>query len=245
MGRGGVPSPHTLITWSRGRSHRTTIYIYLQYPSFQPSTIQGSEENLSYVLKFYVMNSHDLQTGSTPMMGRGIHPLYHRDPPWLGTLKLISTWPGLWRLGWVPPPPLQSTAWVQGEIISAYIIYPLLECHATRIPNWWIGTHMSSTSGWFPATGRGIHPLVAGCPPEVEYILNGFFSRPVLGAGGVPTPQVLMTGSGRGPHFKQHPWSCQGPDGMTKELIWRSYSSFYERWILWCVIIAPPESIQS
>ena len=49
---------------------------------------------------------------------------------------------------------------------------------------------------------------VAGCLPEVEYILNGFFSRPVLGAGGVPTPQVLMTGSGRGPHFKQHPWSC-------------------------------------
>ena len=163
----------------------------------------------------HVMNSHDLRTGSTPTMGRGIHPSIAGIPPGLGHLNWSL--PGLVFETWVvPPPQLQSTALVQGEILSMYIIHPQLECHATRILN---GTHLSSISGWFPAIGWGIHPLFAGCLPGVEYVLNGFFSRPVLGTGGVPTPQVLMAGSGSGPHFKQHPWSCQGPDGMTKELI--------------------------
>ena len=36
-----------------------------------------------------------------------------------------------------------------------------------------------------------------------------------------PYPQLLITGSGRRPHFKKHPWSClhTGQNGMTKELI--------------------------
>ena len=147
--------------------------------------------------------------------GRVSTPSIAGIPPGSGHLKWSL--PGLvfGDLGGAPTPTPIHCLGPGGDPIYVYNTSQL-ECHAKRILN---GTHLSSTTGWFRAIGRGIHPLFAGCPPGVEYIVNGFFSWPVLGTGGVPTPQVLMTGSGSGPHFKQHPWSCQGPDGMTKELI--------------------------
>ena len=182
MGRGGAPTPHTLITWSRGRSHHTTICI-------SRISLISTQYDTVFLIRILVLDlkTHDLRPRSTPMMGRGIHPLYRRDPSWLGTLKVISTWPGLWRLRWCPHPHSNPLHWSRERSYLVYNTSPFRVSCKKIVLN---GTHLSSTSGWFPAIGRGIHPLFSGCPPGVEYILNGFFSRPVWAKAGSPPPSA-------------------------------------------------------
>ena len=76
------------------------------------------DENLGLGLK-----THDLRPGWTPTMGRGIHLRCRRDPPWLGTLKVIFSWLVFGRHRWSPYPHSSPPPWsrVRSYLYMKYI----------------------------------------------------------------------------------------------------------------------------
>ena len=180
--------------------------------SFQPSTIHVLDENLGSDLK-----THDLRPGWTPMMGRGIHLLCRRDPPWLGTLKVIFSWLVLGRHMWCPYPHSSPPPWSR---VRSYLYMKYIPIWSVIQKRYWMEHPCPLPLADFLFWGGVSTPFLLGIHLEWMSSLNGS-SPGLFGHRWGSHPQMLITGSGSRPHFKQHPWSCQytGPNGLTKELI--------------------------